>query len=116
MAANKITGDRGEQIAVDYIQKKGYEVLKRNYRYKRAEIDIIAKANNLLVFFEVKTRYGLHFGYPEEAVDEKKAEMVIMAANNFIYETEWESEIRFDIIAVSLDQELKIDHFEDAFF
>lgn len=116
MKGNKTTGDQGEQIAVEYIIKNGFIVLERNYRYKRAEIDIIAQKDDQLVFLEVKTRNGSFFGYPEEAVDEKKTEMILMAANQYIFEIEWEKEIRFDIISVSLGPILKIRHFEDAFY
>lgn len=116
MASNKIKGDLGEEVAADYVTDLGFTVLERNYRYKRGEIDIIAKKNDLLVFFEVKARHGITYGYPEEAVDDKKIEMVIMAANNYIFETEWDGEIRFDIIALSMRNDQKIMHFEDAFY
>lgn len=116
MKENKTTGDRGEQIAADYITKNGFNVLERNYRYKRAEIDIIALKDDQLIFVEVKSRNGTFFGYPEEAVDERKAEMIMMAANHYIFENAWDKEIRFDIISVSMTPNLKIHHFEDAFY
>ena len=78
MASNKIKGDLGEELASSYLNKLGFTIVERNYRYKRAEIDIIAIKDKLLVFFEVKTRNGIGYGYPEEAVNEKKAEMVII--------------------------------------
>lgn len=116
MSINKTTGDRGEQIAAEYIIKNGFRVLERNYRYKRAEIDIIALKNEQLIFVEVKTRTGSFFGNPEEAVDEKKAEMIMMAANHYIFENSWDMDIRFDIISVLMNPNLKIYHFEDAFY
>ena len=116
MASNKTKGDLGEELASEYILKLGFSILERNYRYKRAEIDVIAQKENLLVFFEVKARNGNAYGYPEEAVDEKKTEMVLMAANNYILETGWEEEIRFDIISISMHSENRIMHFEDAFY
>ncbi len=116
MASTKTTGDLGEDIATEYLQNQGFTIVERNYRYKRAEIDIIARKSNLLVFFEVKARKGNAYGYPEEAVDEKKSEMVLLAANNYIYETGWIEEIRFDIISISMQEEQEITHFEDAFY
>jgi|SRR5690606_28039192 len=116
MASNKIKGDLGEELASSYLNKLGFTIVERNYRYKRAEIDIIAIKDKLLVFFEVKTRNGIGYGYPEEAVNEKKAEMVIMAANNYILDTGWENDIRFDIISISMQDKQQITHFKDAFY
>ncbi|WP_306415995.1 YraN family protein [Fulvivirga ulvae] len=71
------TGKDGEQRAAEYLMGKGYELLERNYRYKRSEIDIIIKKEQLLVFVEVKTRSYSSFGYPEDAVDGIKIKKVI---------------------------------------
>lgn len=116
MNLNKKHGERGEAIAADFLTGKGYSVIKRNYRYKRAEIDLIAQKNDILIFVEVKARSSQNFGFPEEAVNEKKADMVIMAANQFIMETEWDKEIRFDIIAITFLDVVEIVHLEDAFY
>lgn len=113
MNRNIIKGKEGEDLACAYLKDQGYEVIARNYRYKRGEIDLIVKKEELLIFVEVKFRSGLAFGYPEQAVNWKKAAKVMATANHFIYEVGWERDIRFDIVAVSSDQ--VVDHFVDAF-
>lgn len=110
------TGIKGENIAVDYLLKEGYKVLERNYRFKRAEIDIIASDGNQLIFIEVKTRRSSKFGLPEEAVTVKKSKIVISAAENYINQINWEKDIRFDVIAVQLNPHIKIEHIKDAFY
>ena len=117
MGNNKELGDKGEGIAADYLQKEGYEVLARNYRYSRNEVDIIASKNDLLVFVEVKTRTSTYFGYPEESVTDRKAELIMEAADNYIFDNDWQGDIRFDIIAIEFQSnQYQVHHFRDAFF
>jgi putative endonuclease len=90
-----------------------------NWRYKKAEIDIIAKKGALLVFIEVKTRSYTFFGQPEDAIDTKKESFYIDAAQRYMEKIGHLWEIRFDIISVILDKNLKqqkLTHFKDAFF
>ncbi len=107
-------GKTGEALAAMYLQKKEFEIVARNYRHKRGEIDIIARKDKLLVFIEVKARSGNRFGFPESFVSEKKAALIVTTAENFIYEHNWQHQIRFDIIAVE-GKHNQINHFEDAF-
>jgi putative endonuclease len=108
------TGNQGEKLAADYLQKQGFEVIARNYRFKKAEIDLIVKRDNWLIFVEVKTRSSNAFGEPEEFVDELKGNRIFDAAEEYIYSTDWRGHIRFDIISVKLGSEVVIEHFEDA--
>lgn len=108
-----VTGKKAEDRAALFLMGKEYDIIDRNYRYKRGEIDIIARKDNLLIFVEVKFRKGVYFGFPEEAVTEKKARKVIETAENFIFENDWKGRIRFDIISLTGDKEIV--HFEDAF-
>jgi len=110
------TGNEGENRAIYYLEKKGYQVLEKNYRFKRAEIDIIVSKENVLVFVEVKTRRTLKFGLPEESVNSKKSKNVIAAAENYIHETGWEKDIRFDVISIALGTKVEIEHIKDVFF
>lgn len=112
-----LTGKDGEKLASRYLEGKGYEILEKNFRYKRGEIDLVAKKEGLLIFIEVKTRSGTGFGYPEEAVDEKKEEMVMDTADQYVYDKNWNGPIRFDIISILLkpSSEPEIMHFKDAF-
>jgi len=109
------TGQHGESMAAQYLQQAGYTILHRNYRYKRAEVDIIAQKGDLLVFVEVKTRASDVYGYPEEAVSPRKEELLLTAAAAFIEQQDWQHEIRFDIISVTLSTPPVIYHIEDAF-
>ncbi|QSE98073.1 YraN family protein [Fulvivirga lutea] len=110
-------GRQGEEQAAEYLSKKGYEILAQNYRYKRSEIDLICKHKNLLIFVEVKAKSYTSFGEPELSVDEKKAAKVIEGAEQYIHETNWHGDIRFDVISiVKIKGRFEIKHFEDAFY
>ena len=116
MATHNDTGIRGEKIATTYLQKKGFTIRARNYRFKKAEVDIIAQIGNLLVFVEVKTRATNKYGYPEEFVSQKKAELFLLAAEEYIYQHGWQHDIRFDILSVTTSgQAVQVHHIEDAF-
>jgi putative endonuclease len=108
------TGNQGEKLAADYLEKKGFEVIARNFRFGKAEIDLIVKRDNWMIFVEVKTRSSTAFGEPEEFVDDFKGNRIFEAAEEFIYAQDWRGHIRFDIISVKLGGEVVIEHFEDA--
>lgn len=110
------SGQQGETLAADYLEKKGYQIITKNFRYKRAEIDIIARKGSLLVFVEVKARSSSTFGFPEEFVDKKKVSLIMEAADHYINVHQWEGLIRFDIVSVMLKPPVSIHHFEDAFY
>ncbi|SFU69459.1 YraN family protein [Pontibacter akesuensis] len=114
-SAHLRTGQSGESLAAAYLQQQGYTLLHQNYRYRRAEVDIIAQKNDLLVFVEVKTRTTDRYGYPEEAVSSRKEELLLSAAEAFILEEGWQQEARFDIISITLTSPPTIHHIEDAF-
>ena len=116
MAEHNKTGQVGEKIAARFLSQKGYIILVRNYRYKRAEVDLIAQINNLLVFVEVKTRSTDIHGYPEEFVSRRKIALFQEAAEEYICQINWQHDIRFDIIAVTnIQGEYTCHHIEDAF-
>ena len=116
MAENNSTGKTGEQIAAEYLKKKGYEIIETNKHFGKAEVDIIAKVESEYVFVEVKTRKSEFFGFPEESVTEKKIEMMAIAAEQFIEQTENVYEVRFDIISIIYNnKDFKITHIKDAF-
>jgi putative endonuclease len=117
MAKHNEIGQFGEQKAAEFLEQKGYKILDRNWRYKRAEIDIVAMDGVTLVFGEVKTRSSDLFERPESAVDEKKRRLLTRAAVAYMRKIGHEWAIRFDILAVILrGPDFYIDHFEDAFF
>ena len=116
MAEHNDFGKLGEELAVDYLTGKGYEILERNWRNVHKEIDIIAKDGKFLVIVEVKTRQTDEYGEPDVAVTRKKQRMLIAAANAYITRKGLDIETRFDIISIIFrDGEPVIEHIEDAF-
>lgn len=110
-------GKAGEDLAAQFLIEKGYQILARNYRFKRSEIDLIAQKNNCLVFVEVKLRTTDVFGYPEEFVNEKKAAKIMEGADQYIYELKWKGNIRFDIVAIrQIKDQTELVQIEDAFY
>ena len=116
MAQHNELGKKGEQIAIEYLLKKGYFILEKNYRYLKAEVDIIAQKNNILAIIEVKTRSSTFFGNPEEFVNPKKIKLLVDATNQYLIEKDLDAEVRFDIIAIVINKnKITIEHLEDAF-
>ena len=117
MSKHLETGRTGEQKAADWLIKRGFEVLERNYRHQKAEIDLIVRKPNLLVFVEVKTRSDTAFGMPEAAVTPVKAALIVSAADHYLSTIDWPHEIRFDIVSVVIKGDnTEIEHLEDAFY
>lgn len=119
MAEHNETGKKGEEIAVQFLMDKGYPILETNWRFKRAEVDIITKdeAENIIIFVEVKTRTSDFFGTPDSFVTEKKERLLVDLAQAYCEAINHDWEIRFDIISVLIQgNEMKIEHIEDAFF
>lgn len=118
MAEHNDTGRLAEQLAADWLESKGYELIEKNYRYKHAEIDLIMKHRGLLIFVEVKFRSGIGFGFAEEFVDYTKKKLLVKAADQYIHEADWHKDIRFDIVGVYKDRSGNINfrQFEDAFY
>src|SRR5436190_20930519 len=117
MAEHNILGTTGETIAANYLEAKGFTILAKNYRFKRAEVDIIAKNDKILIFAEIKTRSSDKFGFPEEFVTNRKIELLLMAAEEYIFRYNWQHDIRFDILSVTAapNGKFTVHHIEDAF-
>src|SRR6478609_7568678 len=110
-------GAEGEQAAADFLTAKGYEIVQRNFRYKRSEIDLIVRQDNWLIFVEVKLRSSDRFGHPEEFVDLKKKKKIMEGAEQYLHETNWNGNVRYDIVAISSNHRgIEIQHIEDAFY
>ena len=112
----KHIGNQAEEEAVHYLRANGYEILDRNWRWQRNEIDIIAQKGQELVFVEVKTRKNEDFGYPEEFLSDDQEERIHLAAEAYCDQLNWSGEVRFDIIAI-LQSTFPdhLEHLEDAF-
>ncbi len=116
--STKKTGNKGEDLAASILVKKGYQIVERNYRYGKGEIDLIAKDGDVLVFIEVKTRKNLEYGPPELAVTKGKQRQIRKIAEAYLYEKEiTNSDCRMDVIAVQFyqNQKPRINHIENAF-
>ncbi len=112
-------GRLGEERAAEHLASNGYMVLDRNYRFMRAEVDIVAATEREIVFVEVKTRSSTSFGEPEEHVDDKKRRQLFKVAEAWLHERRMEgSPVRFDVISILKPgkRDEKITHFEGAFW
>lgn len=109
-------GSIGERIASDYLTKKGYSIIDRNYRSKIGEIDIISKLKNIMVFVEVKTKIGDIKGKPYEHVTKSKISKFKRAVQGYLMSYKIQNQIRLDVISIELFDDLsvnKILHFEN---
>lgn len=117
MANHNDLGKLGEELAVGYLQKNGYEILDTNWRFQKAEVDIIAQKENVLAVVEVKTRSSLDFGLPQDFVKPKKIQLLVKAINEYVVNNNLEVTVRFDIIAIHKNKEaFDIEHIEEAFY
>ncbi len=116
MAEHNDLGKLGEELAVDFLQKHGYEILETNWTFQKAEVDIIALKGEVLAVVEVKTRSSIDFGLPQEFVKPKKIQLLVKAINEYITQNEIDVEVRFDIIAIHKENnDFTLEHIEDAF-
>jgi putative endonuclease len=110
-------GKYGELLAQNLLKNKGYEILQKNWRSGKDEIDIIAKHQDTIIFVEVKTRSNVNYGKPYDFVDERKQNAIFRAAQSYIDNFNITYEVRFDIISVEIkkDGSTLIDHITNAF-
>lgn len=116
MAAHNELGKWGEDLAADYLQRKGYTIIERDWKSGRRDLDIVAKNGNVIVFVEVKTRRNSLYGQPEEAVDYRKLQSLQQAINHYIKFRHISQEVRFDIISIvgTIGAEPDIQHIQDV--
>src|SRR5215217_5877375 len=105
MAVHIDLGKRGEQLAEEYLVKKGYTILYRNWRHSHYEIDIIALKNNIPHFVEVKVRSSKNFGLPEENVTKKKIKFLLQAADEFLFKNQQYTNFQLDILSIVFGKE-----------
>ncbi|NPA42403.1 MAG: YraN family protein [Chlorobi bacterium] len=117
MAKHNEWGKIAEDVAADYLKGKGWRILARNWRYGRAEIDIVALDGDRLVVVEVKARSSDYAGSPAKAVTPAKIRRLVEAADAFVREHEIDREVRFDIVEVYLlNKQIAIEHIPGAFY
>ncbi|WP_044404777.1 YraN family protein [Lacinutrix sp. Hel_I_90] len=117
MAKHNELGKKGEQLAVDFLIKNGYEIMARNYRFDKAEVDIIAQIEGILAIVEVKTRSTIDFGNPQDFVKPKQMQRLVKAVDEYVNVNGLDVEVRFDIIAIVKEgKKYTIEHLENAFY
>ncbi len=126
---NKLTGNKGEELATRYLEKKGYKIQERNFRTRFGELDIICWDGQTLVFVEVKTKIGHDFGEPEEMVNSVKLSQVRRMGEVFIRTQgiensrtqdgeRWGGLCRVDVVAIVLKENgevEKLEHYEAVY-
>jgi putative endonuclease len=117
MAEHNDFGNLAEDLAVEYLEKKNYRIIARNFRYQKAEIDIVAEFDDLIVVTEVKARSYNTLIEPQEAVTKKKIKSIVMCTDFFMQDRTIDKEVRFDIITVLPDEKgvMQLTHIQDAF-
>ena len=117
MAQHNDLGKKGEQLAIHYLEKKGYTILDKNWRFLKAEVDIIAKKKATLAVVEVKTRSGTDYGNPQDFVNPKKIKLLVSAIDEYVVSKNLDVDVRFDIIAIVRENKnFTLEHLEDAFY
>ncbi|WP_243473230.1 YraN family protein [Winogradskyella sp. MH6] len=117
MAQHNELGKKGEQLAVEFLIENSYDIVERNYRFDKAEVDIIAQKGDVLAIVEVKTRSSLDFGNPQDFVKPKQIKNLVKAVDEYVTENDLDVEVRFDIIAIVKENKTyNIEHLENAFY
>lgn len=116
MSHNQELGKKGEALALEMLLEKGYRLLAQNWKSHPHEIDLLMTDREYLVVVEVKTRLNAFFGEPQDFVSRAQQKSLIRAANAYVELINWQGPIRFDIVAIVFEPELKKVHFKEAFY
>lgn len=110
-------GKEGEKIATDFLIKKGYAIREKNYRYLKAEVDILAVKDGILAVVEVRARSNDRIISIAETITPKKIKLLVSAADYYVTENKLDVEVRFDVITILKNRKIfKVDHLKDAFY
>ena len=116
MSNHNETGKRGEALAACWLAMQGFQILFKNWRHGRGEIDIIARKQGVIHIVEVKTGCTTTFGYPEERINRRKWKTMFRVSDEFLSGWRGEVEIQFDVISVFIDKKtVHYHHIENAF-
>ncbi|MEK9136049.1 MAG: YraN family protein [Bacteroidota bacterium] len=117
MVSTKASGNKGELIAMHHLKRLGFEIVEMNYRFRRGEIDVVAKDGDTLVFCEVKMRENDEFGDPAYAITPKKQQQIRKVALGYLFEHELkEQDCRFDVVAIKMSRGTpEINYIRNAF-
>jgi putative endonuclease len=117
MPPNIEFGSRGEALAAHWLTQQGFSIVKRNWRYGRYEVDIIAHRTDILHFIEVKCRRQTIYGHPEESVSRKKLEHILQAGAGWLCQWPGCRRVQYDVLAITLRKEIPPQYvlFEDVY-
>ena len=116
MAKHNKLGKDGELIAFMVLQRDGFTILETNWKFRKAEVDIIAQKDGFLIFIEVKTRGSKKFGKPSDTIDKKKISLYKDAVEGYLEQYPSELEVRFDVVNIIIGKdETEIEHIPNAF-
>jgi putative endonuclease len=117
MSEQSELGKIGEELASVFLQKNGYSIHERNWRFKKGELDIIAEKNDRMIFVEVKTRKSTHLAEPRNTISMKKQKLLINTADIYLKFKKVNKESQFDVITVIVGKsQHEIEHLQDAFY
>ncbi len=117
MVSTRELGEIAERLAIDHLVKLGYQILEHNWYHGHLELDIVAKDKEELVVVEVKSRNGLRYEHPSEAVTNTKIKRIVEATDAYLIEKEMDVDTRFDVITVIfVNEKFELEHFKDAFY
>ncbi|MCG6188761.1 YraN family protein [Maribellus maritimus] len=117
MVSQREIGEKAEGIAEQHLAKLGYTILDKNWHYGHLELDIIARDGEQLVIVEVKSRNGIRYEHPSEAVTNSKMKRIVEAADAYILKKDIDLETRFDVVTIIFfNQRYELEHFKDAFY
>lgn len=109
-------GKLGEEYATDFLVRKGYTILDRNFTSLNSEIDLIVQKGDLVVFVEVRIRANADYGFPETTLTRAKMNAIKRGAARYLWNKPKPAKVRFDMISIIEYPAFEIVHFEDAFF
>lgn len=110
-------GKQGEQMATDFLLSQGYQILARNYRYLKAEVDIIARKGEELAIVEVKSRKDGFLQDLSDTITPKKIKLLVTAADHYVVENDLELEVRFDLVLIVRKKKgFVVEHVKNAFY
>jgi putative endonuclease len=110
-------GRRGEQLAAQRLEAKGFDIVARNWRCETGELDLVARDGDCLVAVEVRTRRGRSMGSPEESITAAKQARLITLGEAYVQEISWAGDWRIDVVAIEMDRRghvLRVTHYENA--
>jgi putative endonuclease len=117
MENTRAKGAESESMAAEFLEKRGYRILERNWYNQHCEIDIIAIKDNIIAIVEVRSLSNIYFQEPYQSVNKNKQRLIILATNAYIRMHNIQEEVRFDIISIIRGKNgAQIEHIESAFY